>query len=158
MVTYVQGLSTRSVDDLVKAMEVTGVSKSQVSRLCGEIGERVDAFLNRPLEGEWSYLWLDATYIKVCRGGRAAIVARTDGGHKAYCWSKKMSRQSREAYMTLKTVAAICDTTPRTQRQSPPCNCSQAMAEEQSYTIPWDTTSTTAHLGVITGQIDRSLA
>jgi len=71
---YVQGLSTRSVD-LVKAMGMTGVSKSQVSRLCGEIDERVNAFLGRPLEGEWPYLWLDATYIKVRRGGRIARVA-----------------------------------------------------------------------------------
>jgi putative transposase len=83
---YVQGLSTRSVDDLVKAMGMSGVSKSQVSRLCGEIDERVNAFLNRPLEGDWPYLWLDATYIKARRGGRivsvAAIVAvgvNTDG-------------------------------------------------------------------------------
>ncbi|EEE36145.1 transposase, Mutator family [Rhodobacteraceae bacterium KLH11] len=58
---YVQGLSTRSVDDLVKARGMTGVSKSQVSRLYGQIDERVDAFLSRPLEGEWPYLWLDAT-------------------------------------------------------------------------------------------------
>ncbi len=72
---YVQGLSTRSVDDLVKAMGMTGVSKSQVSRLCGEIDERVNAFLNRPLEGEWPYLWLDATYIKVRRSGRIVSVA-----------------------------------------------------------------------------------
>ena len=86
---YVQGLSTRSVDDLVKAMGMTGVSKSQVSRLCGEIDERVDAFLNRPLEGEWPYLWLDVTYIKVRRVGRivsvAAIVAvavNLDGGRE----------------------------------------------------------------------------
>ena len=83
---YVQGLSTRSVDDLVKAMGMTGVSKSQVSRLCADIDERVNAFLNRPLEGDWPYLWLDATYIKARRGGRivsvAAIVAvgvNTDG-------------------------------------------------------------------------------
>ena len=83
---YVQGLSTRSVDDLVKAMGMTGVSKSQVSRLCAEIDDRVNAFLNRPLEGDWPYLWLDATYIKARRGGRivsvAAIVAvgvNTDG-------------------------------------------------------------------------------
>ena len=62
---YIQGVSTRSVDDLVKAMGMTGVSKSQVSRLCVEIDERVNAFLERPLEGEWPYLWLDATYIKV---------------------------------------------------------------------------------------------
>ena len=72
---YVQGLSTRSVDDLVKAMCMTGVSKNQVSRLCGEIDERVGAFLNRPLEGEWPYLWLDATYIKVRRAGRIVSVA-----------------------------------------------------------------------------------
>ena len=72
---YIQGVSTRSVDDLVKAMGMTGVSKSQVSRLCVEIDERVDAFLDRPLEGEWPYLWLDATYIKVRRSGRIVSVA-----------------------------------------------------------------------------------
>lgn len=76
---YIKGISTRAVDDLVKAMGVTGISKSQVSRLCEEIDERVQAFLNRPIEGEWPYLWIDATYIKSRQGGRivstAAIVA-----------------------------------------------------------------------------------
>jgi len=76
---YVHGVSTRSVDDLVKAMGAGGMSKSQVSRLCAEIDERVNAFLNRPLEGAWPYLWLDATYVKVREGGRiisrAVIVA-----------------------------------------------------------------------------------
>jgi transposase-like protein len=76
---YVHGVSTRAVDDLVKAMGGTGVSKSQVSRLCEEIDERVAAFLTRPIEGEWPYLWIDATYIKARKGGRiasrAAIVA-----------------------------------------------------------------------------------
>ena len=76
---YIQGVSTRSVDDLVKAMGMTGVSKSQVSRLCVEIDERVDAFLNRPLEGEWPYLWLDAAYIKVRRSGRIFSVAAISG-------------------------------------------------------------------------------
>jgi putative transposase len=76
---YIQGISTRSVDDLVKAMGMTGISKSQVSRLCEEIDERVRAFLDRPIEGDWPYLWLDATYIKTRKAGRivpvAAIVA-----------------------------------------------------------------------------------
>jgi len=76
---YVQGISTRSVDDLVKAMGAGGMSKSQVSRLCAEIDERVNTFLSRPLEGAWPYLWLDATYVKVREGGRiisrAVIVA-----------------------------------------------------------------------------------
>ena len=62
---YIQGISTRSVDDLVKAMGMSGISKSQVSRLCEEIDERVKAFLERPIEGDWPYLWIDATYVKV---------------------------------------------------------------------------------------------
>jgi transposase-like protein len=72
---YIQGISTRSVDDLVKAMGMEGVSKSQVSRLCGEIDERVQAFLTRPLEGDWPYVWLDATYIKVRRDHRIVSAA-----------------------------------------------------------------------------------
>ena len=72
---YIHGVSTRSVDELVKAMGMTGISKSQVSRLCGEIDERVHAFLDRPLEGEWPYLWLDATYVKVREQGRIVSVA-----------------------------------------------------------------------------------
>src|SRR5690348_14716225 len=72
---YVHGVSTRSVDDLVQAMGMTGISKSQVSRLCGEIDERVQAFLNRPLEGSWPYVWLDATYVKVRQAGRIVSVA-----------------------------------------------------------------------------------
>ena len=72
---YVQGISTRSVDDLVKAMGMSGVSKSEVSRLCKEIDERVQTFLDRPLEGDWPFIWLDATYIKVRRAGRIVSVA-----------------------------------------------------------------------------------
>src|ERR1700677_1374696 len=72
---YVQGISTRSVDDLVKAMGMSGISKSQVSRLCEEIDGKVKAFLERPLEGDWPYIWIDATYLKVRRGGRIVSVA-----------------------------------------------------------------------------------
>ncbi|GJD76175.1 IS256 family transposase [Methylobacterium goesingense] len=72
---YIQGISTRFVDDLVQAMGGTGVSKSQVSRLCQEIDERVGAFLDRPIEGEWPYLWIDATYVKVRSEGRIVSVA-----------------------------------------------------------------------------------
>jgi transposase-like protein len=83
---YVHGVSTRAVDDLVKAMGASGISKSQVSRLVAEIDERVDAFLARPIEGEWPYLWIDATYVKAREAGRivstATIIAvgvNTDG-------------------------------------------------------------------------------
>jgi putative transposase len=71
----IQGVSTRWVDDPVQAMGMTGISKSQVSRLCGEIDERVQTFLGGPLEGEWPYLWLDATYVKVRQAGRIVSVA-----------------------------------------------------------------------------------
>ena len=72
---YIQGISTRSVDDLVKAMGMSGISKSQVSRLCEEIDQRVKAFLDRPIEGDWPYLWIDATYLKVRQAGRIVSVA-----------------------------------------------------------------------------------
>jgi len=83
---YVHGVSTRSVDDLVRAMGASGVSKSQVSRLVEEIDERVNAFLARPIEGEWPYVRIDAIYVKARQAGRivstAVIIAvgvNTDG-------------------------------------------------------------------------------
>jgi putative transposase len=72
---YVHGVSTRSVDELVKAMGMSGISKSQVSRLCGELDERVGVFLNRPIEGDWPYLWIDATYVKTREAGSIVSVA-----------------------------------------------------------------------------------
>jgi putative transposase len=83
---YVHGVSTRAVDDLVQAMGMAGISKSEVSRICQELDERVNAFLERPIEGEWPYLWIDATYVQVREQGRivstAVIIAtgvNTDG-------------------------------------------------------------------------------
>lgn len=66
---YVQSVSTRSVDDLVQAMGMNGISKSQVSRLCGGIDDNAKAFLARSIEGDWPYLWIDATYVKVRQQG-----------------------------------------------------------------------------------------
>jgi putative transposase len=74
---YVQGISTRSVDELVRALGMAGISKSQVSRLCEDIDAKVQSFLNRPLEGDWPYVWLDATSVKVRQGGRIVSVAVT---------------------------------------------------------------------------------
>jgi putative transposase len=83
---WIGGVSTRRVEELVQAMGLSGISKSQVSKLCKDIDERVNAFLQRPIEGDWRYLWLDATYLRVRDGGRivsvAAIIAMavdTDG-------------------------------------------------------------------------------
>jgi putative transposase len=72
---WVGGVSTRRVDDLVQAMGLAGIGKSTVSKLCKDIDERVTGFLERPLEGEWPYLWLDATYLKVREGGRIVSIA-----------------------------------------------------------------------------------
>ena len=68
----------------MQAMGGTGISKSQVSRLCEEIDERVDAFLTRPIEGEWPYLWIDATYLKVRQGGRIVVRRRDDRGGREH--------------------------------------------------------------------------
>jgi putative transposase len=72
---WIQGVSTCKVDDLVQALGMTGISKSQVSALCQDIDTRVLSFLERPLDGEWPYLWLDATYIKVRQNGRIVSIA-----------------------------------------------------------------------------------
>jgi putative transposase len=72
---WIQGVSTRKVDDLVQSLGMSGISKSQVSKLCEEIDVRVNDFLDRPITGEWPYLWLDATYLKVRQGGRIVSVA-----------------------------------------------------------------------------------
>ncbi|ABQ29167.1 IS256 family transposase [Acidiphilium cryptum] len=72
---WVGGVSTRRVDDLVQAMGLSGIGKSTVSKLCKDIDERVNAFLERPLTGDWPYLWLDATYLKQREGGRIVSVA-----------------------------------------------------------------------------------
>ncbi|NDD31427.1 MAG: IS256 family transposase [Proteobacteria bacterium] len=72
---YVKGVSTRKVDDLVQAMGLEGVDKSMVSRLCQELDDQVEQFRNRPLEGQWVYIWLDATYLKVREDGRVRNMA-----------------------------------------------------------------------------------
>ncbi len=72
---YVQGVSTRRVDELVKSLGMTGISKSQVSRLCQELDEEVERFRNRPLQGSYPYLWLDATFVKAREQGRVVSQA-----------------------------------------------------------------------------------
>jgi transposase-like protein len=72
---YVQGVSTRRVDDLVKALGMEGISKSQVSRLCAELDAEVERFRSRRLDGPYPYVWLDATFVKVREGGRVVSQA-----------------------------------------------------------------------------------
>ena len=86
---YLQGVSTRRVDDLVQALGMTGISKSQVSRLCEELDAEVAQFRERRLEGGYPYVWLDATYLKVRQDGRVtsmalvvAIGVRSSGGRE----------------------------------------------------------------------------
>ena len=109
---WIAGVSTRRVDDLVQAMGMTGISKSQVSRLVGEIDEKVHAFLSRPIEGDWPYIWLDATYVKVRQNGRiisvAVIIAvgvNTDGRREGL--GMKIGASEAETFWTdfLRTLA-----------------------------------------------------
>lgn len=73
---YVHGVSTRKVDDLVQALGLEGMDKSQVSRICSEIDKKVEAFRKRQLDGgPYPYVWLDATYLKVREGGRVVSMA-----------------------------------------------------------------------------------
>ncbi len=72
---YVHGVSTRKVDELVKALGMGGISKSRVSELCEELDEEVGRFRNRHLEGTYPYVWLDATYVKARQDDRLASTA-----------------------------------------------------------------------------------
>jgi putative transposase len=72
---YVQGVSTRRVDEVVKALGLEGLSKSQVSRLCAELDAEVERFRTRRLEGPYPYVWLDATFLKVRQDGRVVNMA-----------------------------------------------------------------------------------
>ena len=72
---WVGGVSTRKMDHLVKAMGCEGISKSQVSELCQALDTRVNDFLQRKLDGEWPFVYLDATYLKVRQGGQVISVA-----------------------------------------------------------------------------------
>jgi len=76
---YIHGVSTRAVDDLVRAMGLTGPSKSQVSRLCEEIDERVQAFLNRPLEGSIRMNSVPRTEFPTVRGTVGAVDGPSSG-------------------------------------------------------------------------------
>jgi transposase-like protein len=72
---YLQGVSTRRVDDLVQALGMQGISKSQVSRMCAELDKEVDRFRTRKLEGPYPYVWLDGTFVKVRENGRVVSQA-----------------------------------------------------------------------------------
>ncbi len=108
---YIQGVSTRSVDDLVKAMGMTGISKSQVSRLCEEIDGRVKAFLERPLEGDWPYLWIDATYVKVRQNGRvvSAFIATAFAQDDAEAAKTQWRKVADQLCPNLPKLAAFMD-------------------------------------------------
>jgi putative transposase len=72
---YLQGVSTRRVDDLVQALGMQGISKSQVSRMCAELDKEVERFRTRKLEGPYPYVWLDGTFVKVRENGRVVSQA-----------------------------------------------------------------------------------
>jgi hypothetical protein len=96
MEAYVHGMSTRKVDDLVQALGVgSGISKSEVSRICGELDGDLDAFRNRPLDHvEFPYVFPDATYIKGRVNGRVvsrAVVVATGVTATAVAWDVRWS-------------------------------------------------------------------
>jgi hypothetical protein len=101
---WIGGVSTRRVDELVQAMGLSGISKSTVSKLCKDIDERVHAFLERPLDGEWPYLWLDATYLKVREGGRIVACGRHNRHGGEQRWP---ARDCRPAHRPVRSGALL---------------------------------------------------
>jgi putative transposase len=143
-------------------MGMSGISKSQVSRLCEEIDGKVKAFLDRPIEGDWPYLWLDATYVKVRQNGRvvsaAVIVAvgvNSDGrrevlgmdiGHseaEAF-WTAFLRKLRQRGLRGVRLV--ISDAPTRASRPlSPSCSMPRGSAAGcTSPAMPWPTPAETA--------------
>lgn len=88
-----QGISTRSVEDQVQALGMTGISKSEVRRLCAEVDEEVQAFQSRPFESDWPYLWIDAPYVKTREAGRMLaapeiLTAESTKSHLGPMWRR----------------------------------------------------------------------
>ena len=102
---WISGVSTRRVDDLVQAMGLTGISKSTVSELCRDIDERVGAFLDRPLSGDWPYLWLDATYLRQRR--RSDRLRRRHSGRRGE--HRRQARDRRPAYRAVGSGDLLVD-------------------------------------------------
>ena len=73
--SYLNGVSTRKVDDLLKALGLTGIDKSSVSRICKELDHTVEEFRHRPLQESYPYVWLDAMYLKVRQNHRVVSLA-----------------------------------------------------------------------------------
>src|SRR5436190_16000905 len=72
---YVQGVSTRKVEALVQALGISGISRSEVSRMAASLDEQVTAFRTRRLDAEYPYLWVDARYEHVREDGRVVSMA-----------------------------------------------------------------------------------
>jgi len=72
---YLKGVSTRKVDDLLKALGLTGIDKSKVSRICKELDQNVEQFRQRQLQESYPYVWLDALYLKVRQNHRVVSLA-----------------------------------------------------------------------------------
>jgi putative transposase len=107
MEAYIGGVSTRKVDALVAALgSQSGISKSQVSRICQEIDQQVQAFLSRPLESsDYAYVYLDATYLNGRQGkalqvcSRAAVVAMgVNGDGRRELLGLKVGNSETEAF------------------------------------------------------------
>jgi hypothetical protein len=110
-------------------MGMSGISKSQVSRMCEEIDGKIAAFLDRPLEGDWPYLWLDATYLKARMGGRIVSTAVTTTGWWRFDPGlRRGSEQGAPVARTLPPSRSAQPLRPGTARQ-----CS----EGRSATVAW---------------------
>jgi len=134
---YIQGVSTRSVDELVKAMGMGGISKSQVSRLCTEIDERVHAFLDRPIEGDWPYL-VDRCDLREVAGSREDRLQgrnnRCRREHRGRARSARDGDRSLGGRAVLDRVPALTDAPWTARSEAGDLRCARGLKSEPRLT------------------------
>jgi putative transposase len=129
---YLAGVSTRRVDDLVRALGIEGISRSEVSRICAELDAEVAAFRGRSLgETAYPYLWLDATYLKVRETGRVVSMGRSSrSGWRPRASDGSWGSSSRRA--TTRAAPGLASCAPSSSVVSTACAWSSAMTTQGS--------------------------
>ena len=159
---YVEGVSTRRVDDLVKAMGVEGISKSEVSRMAAQLDAKVDEFRERPLDsGPYCYLWIDALTQRVREGGRVvnvpvviATATNAEGQREIVTGVKCILFRRLSCCIALPQRPSSAPPTGTSSERAPPCEGTECISPQP---VNWAADGTRRASPTPNNRVDRPL-